>query len=337
MKTYRIDRFGAIDGLSLADAPEPKPGRGQILVRVRACSLNYRDLMVVRGQYGGGIAEGLVPLSDGAGEVVAIGEAVSRFAVGDRVAAGFFDRWQGGALTAALERSARGGAIDGMLAELVAVSEAGAVRVPDHLSFDEAATLPCAALTAWHALVRFGRVVPGEIVLTQGTGGVSMFAIQFARLLGARVFATSSSDEKLARVRALGAEAAINYRQHPEWQDQVRSLSDGAGADLVIEVGGPGTFTRSMRAAAPGGRIAVIGLLSGPGETIDPLMILRRRLRLEGVLVGSTEMFEEMNRAIARTGLRPVIDRVFPFADARAAYEHLAGGSHVGKVVISVP
>lgn len=334
MKLYRIAKAGSIDALELCDEPEPTPSFGQILVRVHACSLNYRDLMVVKGQYGGAKPDRLVPLSDGAGEVVAVGDGVTRFRVGDRVAGCFFDGWTGGALTGALEKTARGGARHGMLAQYVVLSEGGAVLVPPHLSFEEAATLPCAALTAWHALVPFGRVAPGEIVLTQGTGGVSIFAVQFARAMGAKVIATSSTDEKLERVRGLGAAETINYRAHAEWQDEAKRLTGRVGVDLTVEVGGPGTFARSMQATRSGGRIAVIGLLSGPGGTIDPLTILLRRLKVEGVLVGSTEMFEAMNRAIALHGIRPVIDRVFPFADVREAYRHMEAAAHFGKIVI---
>ena len=336
MKAYRIAAYGSIDGLEPFEADTPEPGHGQILVRVRACSLNYRDLIMVKGQYGGDPKPGLIPLSDGAGEVVAVGDGVGRFKPGDRVAGCFFDLWQGGPLTVALQKTARGGAIDGMLADEVVLSEGGAVAIPDGMSFAEAATLPCAGLTAWHALFGFGGLRPGETVLTQGTGGVSVFAIQFASRLGARVIATSSSDAKLERARALGAAETINYRSHPEWQEEVRRLT-GDGADLVIEVGGPGTFGRSMLAARPGGRIAVIGLLSGPGERIDPLLILRRRLRMEGILVGSTDQFEAMNRAIGSWEIRPVIDRVFPFEAARDAYAHLEAQRHLGKVVISLP
>lgn len=335
MKAYRIDQYGTIDGLRLAERPTPEPGRGQLLVRVRACSLNYRDLLVVRGSYRNKLPPGLVPVSDGAGVVIAIGPEVTRFGVGDRVMGTFHDGWPDGALTAAIGRTDRGGGIDGMLAEEVLLSETGAVRIPDDLSFAEAATLPCAAVTAWHALLPFARALPGETVVTQGTGGVSVFALQFARLLGLRAIATSSSDAKLDRVRALGAAAVINYRSTPEWQDEVLRLTGGSGADIVVEVGGPGTFARSMAAAAPGGRIAVIGLLSGPGEPVDPLTILRRRLRLQGILVGSTAMFEAMTRAIVAGGIRPVIDRAFPFEAAADAYRHLESGSHFGKVVIT--
>ena len=336
MKLYRIAAYGSIDGLALRDEAEPSPAHGQILVRVRACSLNYRDLMAVRGQYAGPKPDHLVPLSDGAGDVVAVGDGVTRFRVGDRVAGCFFDKWAGGTLTRPIEGTARGGAAHGMLAEYVVLSQEGAVLVPPHLSYEEAATLPCAALTAWNALVTFGRAEPGETVLTQGTGGVSIFAIQFARILGLRVIATSSTEAKLARVRELGAAETINYRDVPEWQDEARRLTGNAGVDLTVEVGGPGTFARSMEATRSGGRIAVIGLLSGVGERIDPLTILRRRLTVGGILVGSTEMFEAMNRAIALHAIRPVIDRVFPFAEAPAAYRHMEAAEHFGKIVIGV-
>lgn len=335
MKLYRIAATGSIDGLTARDEPEPGPAHGQILVRVRACSLNYRDLMVVNGHYAGPQPDGLVPLSDGAGEVVAVGDGVTRFRVGDRVCGCFFDGWAGGALTRAAEATARGGAAHGMLAEYVVMSQEGAVAVPAHLSFEEAATLPCAALTAWNALVTFGRAAPGETVLTQGTGGVSIFAIQFARLLGLRVIATSSAAAKLERVRALGAAETINYREEPEWQNAARRLTGKAGVDLVVEVGGPGTFRRSMEATRTGGRIAVIGLLSGVGEQVDPLTILRRRLTVAGILVGSTEMFEGMLRAVTLHAIRPVIDRVFGFDEVPAAYRHLEAAGHFGKIVIA--
>ena len=336
MRLYRIAATGSIDGLQLREEAAPAPAHGQIGVRVRACSLNYRDLLVLKGQYGGAQPAELVPLSDGAGEVVSVGPGVTRFKVGDRVAGCFFDRWSGGALTRSLQATARGGSIHGMLAEHVVLSEDGAVHVPAHLSDAEAATLPCAALTAWNALVTFGRAEPGETILTQGTGGVSIFAIQLARVLGLRVIATSSTDAKLERVRALGAADTINYAANPEWQEEAKRLTGKAGVDLTVEVGGPGTFARSMEATRGGGRIAVIGLLSGPGERIDPLTILRRRLTVSGILVGSTEMFEAMNRAIELHAIRPVIDRVFPFDEAPAAYRHMEAAGHFGKIVIEV-
>jgi NADPH:quinone reductase-like Zn-dependent oxidoreductase len=336
MKSYRLETRGGIDDLRLTEEDAPEARAGEILVRVRATSLNYRDLMVVTGAYPAVMKGSLVPLSDGAGEVVAVGEGVTRFAVGDRVAGGFFNGWQGGALTSALERTARGGFHQGMLAEIVALSEWGAVRVPDHLSFEEAATLPCAALTAWHAVMEFGRIRPGETILTQGTGGVSVFAVQFAHAAGVRVIATSSSDTKLERVRGLGASETINYRDVPEWENEAKRLTGKIGVDLTVEVGGPGTFARSMEATRTGGKVAVIGLLSGPGEKIDPLTILRRRLDVRGILVGSTEMFEAMNRAITAHRIKPVIDRVFGFDEAKAAYRHMQQAGHFGKIVISV-
>jgi NADPH:quinone reductase-like Zn-dependent oxidoreductase len=341
MKLYRIEAKNGIDDLRMTQADEPQPRAREILVRVRACSLNYRDLMAVKGFYPAVKPGALVPLSDGAGEVVAVGEGVTRFAVGDRVVGCFFDRWQGGHLTSALERTARGGFYDGTLAEYVAMSEEGVVHAPEHLSWEEAATLPCAAVTAWNALTVFGQLRPGETVLTQGTGGVSIFAIQLAKAAGARVIATSSSDEKLERARGLdgglGADEVINYKRTPDWEREVKALTGRTGVDLVVEVGGPGTFARSMQATRTGGRIAVIGLLSGPGETIDPLQMLLRRLKVEGILVGSTEMFEAMNRAIVAHRIKPVIDRVFPFTEATAAYRHMESAGHFGKIVISVP
>jgi len=336
MKLYRITEATGIEALALQEGAQPEPRAGEILVRMRAFSLNYRDLMIVQGRYPGHVSTPLVPLSDGAGEVVAVGDGVTRFSPGDRVASCFFGDWLDGALTTQQAGTARGGAAQGVLSEYAVLEERGAVRLPDHLSFEEGATLPCAALTAWHALVPYGRIATGETVLVQGTGGVSLFALQFARGLGAHVIATSSSDEKLERLRALGVEGTINYRSTPEWQDEVRRLTDKTGVDLVVEVGGSGTLGRSMQAARTGGKIAVIGVLTGANE-VDPVAILGRRLSLQGIMVGSTTMFEAMNRAIEATTLRPVIDRVFGFDEVQAAYRHLESGRHFGKVVISVP
>ena len=332
MRAYRIHEAGGPDSLKLEDLPEPKAGPGQVLVRVRATSLNYRDLLVIKGLYSKNLPLPLVPLSDGAGEVVEVGPGVARFKAGDRVAGCFFAAWDDGPLTDAASKSARGGAVDGMLAEFVASPEGGLVKVPDHLTFEEAATLPCAALTAWHALMEGGGLKAGQSVLTQGTGGVSLFALQFAKLAGARVIATSSSDAKLARVRELGASDGINYKTTADWDVAVRNLTDGLGVDHVVEVGGAGTLPRSIKAVRIGGHIALIGVLTG-GE-IDPRPLLMRNIRLQGIYVGSRAMFEAMNRAIALHKLRPVVDEVFPFEEAIAAYKHLEGGSHFGKIVI---
>jgi NADPH:quinone reductase-like Zn-dependent oxidoreductase len=333
MRLYRLPKAESIDDLTLQEAPRPEPQRGQVLVRMHAWSLNYRDLMVATGRYGaGGTPPNLVPLSDGAGEVVEVGPGVRRVKPGDRVCPTFMQGWLGGEVIAEARQRALGGGVDGVLAEYVLADQEDLVHFPAHLSYEEAATLPCAAVTAWNALFGGRRLQPGETVLVLGTGGVSIFALQFARLAGARVIATSSSAEKLARARALGAAEGVNYREHPEWHRQVQKLTDGRGVDYVVEVGGAGTLPRSIAAARVGGEVALIGVLTG-GE-IDPTPIMRRNVTLRGIFVGSREMFEAMNRAIAQHALRPVIDKVFPFEQAQDAYRHLQGASHVGKVVI---
>jgi NADPH:quinone reductase-like Zn-dependent oxidoreductase len=333
MKCYRLSSPG-IDGLTPHEEALPAPGPFEVVVRVRATSLNFRDLSVARGLYGrGGTKPDVVPLSDGAGEVAAVGPGVTRVKIGDRVAGIFMQRWLGGGITPEGAASALGGAIDGMLAEEVLLHEDGLVHLPAHLSFEEGATLPCAAVTAWHGLVDHGRIKPGDTVLILGTGGVSIFALQFARMMGASVLATSSSDAKIARLREMGVAAAVNYRTTPEWQDAIRAATEGRGVDHVVEVGGAGTLGRSMQAVRMGGRISMIGVLTG-GD-VSPTPLLRGSIGLQGIYVGSREMFEAMNRAIASHAMRPVIDRVFPFADALAAYRHLESGSHFGKVVIS--
>jgi NADPH:quinone reductase-like Zn-dependent oxidoreductase len=331
MQVVELHTF-AIDSLSVGQRPEPRPGPGQVLVRVRACSLNYRDLLIIKGLYNRKLPLPLVPLSDGAGEVAAVGDGVTRVRVGDRVAGCFMPEWIDGEPTEAKAKSALGGGGTGMLAEFVVLPAEGVVRVPDHLSDEEAAALPCAAVTAWHALVTEGGVKAGDVVLTQGTGGVSVFALQFAKLLGARAIATSSSDAKLERVRQLGASDGINYKTTPEWGGKARELT-GAGVDHVVEVGGAGTMPESMRAVRMGGRISLIGVLSGAGQ-FNPTPVLMKNLRVQGIFVGSREMFEAMNRAIALHKLRPVIDRTFPMSDIRPALRHLESGSHFGKVVI---
>ena len=302
---------------------------------MRATSLNYRDLITVEGKYARAAPKpDLIPLSDGAGEIVAVGPGVTRLKVGDRVAGCFMQKWIGGAIDEAAQASAMGGAIDGMLTELAVLEEDGAVVLPAGLSFEQGATLPCAAVTAWHALVEIGQLKAGDTVLVQGSGGVSIFALQFARMFGARVIATSSSAAKAERLKAMGAEAVIDYKATPDWDQEALKLTGGRGADLIVEVGGAGTLPRSFLAARLGGRIAVIGLLTGPSQ-VDPMPILRRNLRVQGLYVGSKQMFESMNRAIAAGGLKPVIDKVFPFAEAKDAYRHLKGQSHFGKIVIA--
>ena len=335
MRCYILPEAGSIDALTLVERPDPTPGPRQVLVRVRATSLNYRDLITVEGQYARAAPKpDLIPLSDGAGEIVAVGPGVSRLKVGDRVAGCFMQKWIGGTIDEAAQASAMGGAIDGMLTEFAALEEDGAVLLPGHLSFEEGATLPCAAVTAWHALVEIGQLKAGDIVLVQGSGGVSIFALQFARLFGARVIATSSSAAKAERLKKMGAEVVIDYKATPDWDKEAVALTGGKGVDLVVEVGGAGTLPRSFMAARLGGRIAVIGLLSGMAQ-VDPMPILRRNLRVQGLYVGSKQMFDAMNRAIEAGGLKPVIDKVFPFAEAKAAYRHLKSQQHFGKIVIA--
>src|SRR5688572_1851485 len=301
---------------------------------MRAVALNFRDLGVIRGAYGY-TKFPVIPVSDGAGEVIAVGNDVTRFGVGDRVAGTFFQNWPSGRIPVNASKTSLGGMIDGMLTELRALPEAGAVKIPDQLSFEEGATLPVAGLTAWHALVEAGRIKAGETVVVLGTGGVSCFALQFSKLHGARVILTSSTDEKLALGKALGADDLINYRKTPEWDAEVLRLTDGIGADHIIEDGGPGTLEKSLKAVRMGGTLSVIGAVSGQGQ-IDPRPINRKAITLRGIHVGSREMFEAMNAALSRSQLKPVIGRVFSFEDAKAAYEHLMSGQHFGKIVIQV-
>lgn len=340
MKAFQIQNGFGLENLKPADLPDPSPGPGQVLVRVRAASLNYRDLMMARGHYNPDQPLPLTPLSDGAGEVAAVGPGVTRAKVGDRVAGIFTQGWVGGDLHGWMwAQTTLGGPLPGMLAEYAVLGEQGVVMVPPHLSFEEAATLPCAAVTAWNALVEVGRVRAGQTVLVQGTGGVSIFALQFAKMHGARVIATSSSDAKLQVAKNLGCDESINYRSTPDWERAALDLTGGAGVDHVVEVGGAGTLPRSMAATRVDGHVHVIGLLSvaqGGAAPVDPLPILRRALRVRGVLVGSREMFEHMNAAISQSKLKPVIDRAFDFADASAAFRHLESASHVGKVVIRI-
>jgi NADPH:quinone reductase-like Zn-dependent oxidoreductase len=333
MKVWIIDGGFGLERLRQIDRPVSAPGPRQILMRVRAVSLNYRDLLVAKGLYNPKMALPRVPCSDGAGEVIAVGEGVIRAKVGDRVAAIFMQTWLAGGITEAAARSSLGGDLDGMLAEQVLLHEDGIIPIPEHLTFEEAATFPCAALTAWNALIE-GGLKPGESVLVQGTGGVSIFALQFARLAGARVFATSGSDEKLKRVLQLGAVAAVNYKTNPDWDKWCRTQT-GGGVDHVVEVGGAGTLERSIRTVRTGGHIALIGVLGGMG-TVNPLPLLMKSIRLRGIFVGSRAMFEDMNRAIAASKLKPVIDRAFTFDQFPEALKHLESAAHFGKIVVSV-
>jgi NADPH:quinone reductase-like Zn-dependent oxidoreductase len=324
------------EDLRQEERPTPVPRAGQVRVRVRATSLNYRDQAVVAGVYAlADSTRDTVPLSDGAGDVVAVGEGVTRFKTGDRVAGTFFQIPPGGppsAMPAAL-----GAPLDGMLAEEVVLYEDGLVHVPQGYSFEEAACLPCAGVTAWHALMRAGRSIrPGDTVLVLGTGGVSTFALQFARAAGARVIATSSSDEKLQHARSLGAAEGINYKTTPEWDKEVLRLTGGRGVDCVVEVGGLGTLPLSMSAVGRGGKIALIGVLTGHQGGVNPHVLMFKGAALHGIFVGDRPMFEEMNRAIEANGIKPVIDTVYDFDRAVDAFRQAASGSFVGKIVIRV-
>jgi NADPH:quinone reductase-like Zn-dependent oxidoreductase len=316
--------------------PDPQPQRGEVLVKVHGVSLNYRDLMVVLGKYNPKMRLPRIPASDGAGEVIAIGEGVTRVKVGDRVAGIFMQNWIDGPPDAAKVRSALGGDVDGMLAEQVVLREEGIVPFPDHLSFDEAATLPCAAVTAWNAVVHAGRVKTGDTVVIQGTGGVSIFALQFAKLLGARVLGTSGSDEKLQRARQFGLDASVNYRSQPDWDKWVMEETGGRGADLVVEVGGSGTFARSLRAVRIGGVVAQIGVLTQSADNIEIPLLLHKQVNLRGIYVGSRADFEEMNRAIALHRLKPMVDQTFSFERMPDALRRMQSGAHFGKLVVQV-
>ena len=335
MKAYLIDSDGGIDAIKRVDHPDPSPGPGEVIVRIRANSLNYRDLGITRGGYARNDTRPVIPLSDGAGEVAAAGDGVTRFKTGDRVVANFFRDWIAGDVAEQQMHSALGGGIDGTLCEYVCLPQHAWLPIPDHLSYEEAATLPCAAVTAWQALVTLGRLKAGDVVLTLGTGGVSVFALQFAKLHGATVIVTSSSDEKLERARQLGADHGINYKTTSDWDAAARRLTGGRGVDNVVEVGGPGTFERSLAATKVSGRVSLIGVLTGGAGQVNPMLALFNRVTVQGIYVGSVEMFADMNRAIAASQMKPVIDRTFGFDEALDAYRHLKSGTHFGKVVIS--
>ena len=334
MRAYRFDSFDSLDALRLREEPDPRPQRGEVLVRVRAASLNFRDLAILRGRYPRKSIPGLIPLSDAAGEIVAIGEGVAAFDVGDRVIGAFHPRWFGGEMPSTIQRDSYGAENDGWLCDLKAVSQEAVVRLPDALSYEAACTLPCAGLTAWTALSGPSPIRAGHAVLVQGSGGVSIFALQLARAVGATVIATTSSPAKAERLKALGAAEIVNYADDPEWGRRVRALTGGRGVDRVVEVGGPGTIGQSLRAVAVGGEIASIGFLSTENPGIDFFQLKTSGASFRNITVGDRAALLEFVRAVAATGLEPVIDRVFPFEAARAAFSHLEAGAHLGKVVI---
>ncbi len=335
MKAYEINEFG-IDNLALVERDEPIPKANEVKVKFHAASLNYRDLMMVKGFYNPKLKMPLVPLSDGAGEVVEIGEAVTKFKIGDRVTPIFMQGWTDGAIDVSKARTALGGDMDGCLREFGTFDENGLVCIPDHFSYEEAATLPCAAVTAYNALYCSGSVKPDETVLLQGTGGVSIFALQLASVLGCRTIITSSSDEKLKRAEELGATDFINYKEREDWDKAVLDLTEKRGVDHVIEVGGAGTLQRSVNAVKIGGHVAVIGVLSGKGD-FNPTVLLMKAVRLQGIFVGSRQMFEDMNRLFCQHNyLKPVIDKTFAFDEARDALKYMESGSHFGKIVVKI-
>jgi len=325
-----------LEHLTIVERPEPTPGHGEVLVRMKAVSLNYRDLLMVNGAYSRGpaIAGSLTPFSDGCGVVEAVGPGVTRVAVGDRVSTLFFQNWNSGRATVANLTSSLGTPIPGAGSELQVFSQDGVSKVPAHLTDHQVATLACAALTAWRGLFVDARLEPGDTVVLQGTGGVSIFGLQFAHAAGYRTVITSSSDEKLARARALGADHLVNYRTTPDWSKPVREATKGVGADFIMEVGGGGTIQQSLRAVRIGGHIAIIGVVAGAGEGLNPAVLIGNNARLQGLSVGSREMFEAMCRAIELHRIEPVVDKVFPWTEARAAFEAMKAGEHFGKIVL---
>lgn len=334
MKVYEIQNSFGLECLKIMERPNPAFGPQEVLIKVKAVSLNYRDLLMIRGLYNPRQKLPLIPASDGVGEVIAVGEDVRRVKVGDRVAGLFVQDWVSGLPTKDMRRTTLGGPLNGMLAEKVVLPESGVIHFPKHLSFEEAATLPCAALTAWSALTVSGGVKPGDTVLVLGTGGVSIFALQFARMMGARVIVTSKSDEKLQRAAGLGASECVNYERTPNWGKAVLKLTNGLGVDHVIEVGGAGTLEQSLQAVRLGGCVSLIGVLSGGKSEVDLRPILMGNVRVQGVFVGHRQSFEEMNRALEFHKLRPVVDRTYPFHELSDGLKHMQAGQHFGKICI---
>ena len=335
MKVIEIPQYG-IEHLRVAERATPEPGPGQVLVKLKAASLNYRDLATVLGGFGAAYKLPLVPLSDACGEIAAVGPGVSRVKVGDRVATMFFQGWIAGEPSREGLATALGGSLDGVWRDTALLSEQGVSKVPAHLTDAEVATLPCAALTAWRSLIVEGGLKAGETVVVQGTGGVSIFALQFAKAAGAEVIVTSSSEEKLARAKALGADHLVNYKKHPEWSKAVRDITGGRGVDHVVEVGGAGTLAESLQSIRIGGHVSIIGVLAGPVKDLQIRLIMGPNAKVKGITVGSRDHFEAMCRAIALHKIKPVIDKTFPFAAAKEAFTHMAGQGHFGKIVVDL-
>lgn len=336
MRALQVTEPWGLDQIKVVEQPDPTPGPGEVLVRMRAVSLNYRDFLMVNGIYGRapGQAGAITPFSDGCGIVEAIGPGVTRFKVGDRVATLFFQGWISGPATLEKISTALGFPIPGAGRELGVFSEQGLSKVPDFLTDQQVATLPCAALTAWRGLFEDARLQPGDTAVLQGTGGVSIFGLQFAHAAGLKTIITSSSDEKLQRAAELGADVGLNYKSEPEWSKGVRAATGGVGADIILEVGGGGTIEQSMKAIRIGGHIAIIGVVAGAGNPFNPAALIGNSAKLQGLSVGSREMFEAMCRAIELHRISPVVDKVFPWTEAKAAFEAMAGGSHFGKIVL---
>ncbi len=337
MKAVEIRDTWSLDSLTMTERPDPEPGPGELILAMRAATLNYRDALMVQGGYGsvGGDLP-LIPLSDGVGEVIAVGDGVRDFSVGDRASPTFFAGWTGGRPTAAKFATSLGGPLDGVMAERMAVPAESAVKVAGHLTDIEAAAYTCAGVTAWSAVLGHGGVGPGDTVLVQGTGGVSLFALQFAKFAGARIIATSSSDEKLERVRAMGADEVINYKTTDKWGKLAAEMAGGDGVDLVVEVGGAGTLAQSVRAVKVGGQIGLIGVLGGARSELNLPLIVMRDIRLQGVTVGSRERFQDLMRAVAQHRSRPVMDKTFAFDELKPALEYLMAGRHFGKVAVGI-
>lgn len=331
MRQATIDNAFGIENIVWREVADPQPGPGQVLVSMRAASLNYRDYLVAMGRYNPKMPLPRVPLSDGAGEVIGLGTGVTRFALGDRVAGSFMQSWLSGPYRDEYGKSALGGAIDGVLAEQIVFGETGLIAVPSHLSFEEAATLPCAGVTAWNALFENGAIRAGDTVLVQGSGGVSVFALQFAKAAGARVIATSSHLEKMEKLRSLGADWVLNYKETPEWG---KAIAKAGGVDHVVEVGGAETLEQSLIAVRGGGKVSVIGILSGVSASLNIAPILHKHLRIQGIYVGSHSMFESMNRALTQNQMRPVIDSVYEGAQIQEALRFMESAGHFGKIVI---
>jgi len=335
MKLYELGSFG-LDHLKHCERLAPEPGADEVMIRVRAVSLNFRDLLVVQGKYNPHMQLPRVPLSDGAGEIVSVGTEVTAWKPGDRVVVPFFPAWLDGELSPAKAAGALGDDVDGMLREFVTVRADALLPIPERLSFEEAATLPCAAVTAWNGLFVSGDLRPGQTLLLQGTGGVSLFGLQFGRLAGATLILISSSDAKLERGRALGAHHTVNYRSEPNWEKRVLEITGGRGVDLTLEVGGTGTLSKTLRATRHAGHVSLIGVLSGIAGEVQIAPILHKALTVRGIYVGSRAMFEMMNRTITQHLLEPVIDRVFSFDEAPEAFRHMEGAQHFGKIVIRI-